>query len=44
MPELAWVKPLVPTLEGQYIIKNVLLVAIALGVAAQTKPLAKPKR
>jgi uncharacterized membrane protein YkgB len=41
VPELAWVKPFVPTLEGQYIIKNVLLVAIALGVAAQTKPLQK---
>jgi uncharacterized membrane protein YkgB len=41
VPHLAWVHPFVPTLEGQYIIKNVLLVAIALGVAAQTKPLAK---
>lgn len=44
VPHLAWVRPLVPTLEGQYIIKNVLLVAIALGVAAHTKPLATTKR
>jgi uncharacterized membrane protein YkgB len=38
VPHLAWVKPFVPTLEGQYIIKNVLLVAVAIGVAAQTQP------
>ncbi|HWT55855.1 MAG TPA: hypothetical protein VN031_02370 [Candidatus Microsaccharimonas sp.] len=37
---LAWVHPFVPTLEGQYIIKNVLLIALAIGVAAQTKPFA----
>lgn len=39
VPHLAWVKPFVPTLEGQYIIKNVLLIALAIGIAAQTKPL-----
>jgi uncharacterized membrane protein YkgB len=36
-----WVKPFVPTLEGQYIIKNVLLIAVAMGIAAQTRPLIK---
>lgn len=40
----AWVKPFVPSLEGQYIIKNVLLAALAIGVAAQTRPLAKAKK
>jgi uncharacterized membrane protein YkgB len=38
---LAWSKPFVPTLEGQYIIKNVAIIALAIGVAAQAKPLAK---
>ena len=38
---LAWTRPFVPTLEGQYIIKNVVIIALAIGVAAQTKPLLK---
>lgn len=29
LPDLTWQKPFVPTLEGQYIIKNVLLFALA---------------
>lgn len=37
--DLVWTAPFVPTLEGQYIIKNVAIVALALGVAASTKPL-----
>lgn len=41
VPDLAWSKPFVPTLEGQYIIKNLAIVALAIGIAAQTKPLAK---
>lgn len=41
VPHLAWVRPFVPTLEGQYIIKNVLLIALAIGIAAQTKPLSR---
>lgn len=40
LPELAWSKPFVPTLEGQYIIKNLAIAALAIGIAAQTKPLA----
>lgn len=45
VPHQAFVKPFVPTLEGQYIIKNLAIVALALGVAAQTLPLGtkKPK-
>lgn len=43
VPHLAWSKPFVPTLEGQYIIKNVAIIALAIGIAAQTRPL-KAKR
>ncbi|MGI5127817.1 hypothetical protein ACQEVB_13485 [Pseudonocardia sp. CA-107938] len=32
VPDAAWIAPLVPNLEGQYIIKNVLLLALALGI------------
>jgi uncharacterized membrane protein YkgB len=39
VPELAWSHPLVPSLEGQYIIKNVVIVALAVGIAAQAHPL-----
>lgn len=34
LPEATWTGLLVPTLEGQYIIKNVLIVAAAIVVAA----------
>lgn len=44
VPHLAFVKPFVPTLEGQYIIKNVAIIALALGVAAQTAPLQAPTK
>jgi uncharacterized membrane protein YkgB len=45
VPHLAFTKPFVPTLEGQYIIKNLAIIALALGVAAQTTPLVgKPRR
>jgi uncharacterized membrane protein YkgB len=40
VPELTWSAPLIPTLEGQYIIKNVAIVALAFGIAAHTEPLA----
>lgn len=38
-PDLVWQQPFVPSLEGQYIIKNIAVVALALGIAASTKPL-----
>jgi len=45
LPELTWQTAFVPTLEGQYIIKNIVIVALAFGVAAHTQPLVKaPKR
>jgi len=37
--EMTWKTFMVPTLEGQYIIKNVAIIAVAIGVAAHTKPL-----
>lgn len=42
-PEAVWQAPLVPNLEGQYIIKNAALVALALGLVAGTKPLAQKR-
>ena len=40
-PQAVWTAPFVPNLEGQYIIKNAALVALALGLVASTKPLTK---
>ena len=34
LPQIAWYKPFVPTLEGQYIIKNVALIALTIQLAA----------
>lgn len=39
--QAVWTSPLVPNLEGQYIIKNAALVALALGLVAATTPLKK---
>ena len=39
VPQLAWTHPFVPSLEGQYIIKNVALIAVAIGIVASTMPL-----
>ena len=41
VPNLVWQNWFVPTLEGQYILKNLVVVALAIGVAAQIKPLNK---
>jgi uncharacterized membrane protein YkgB len=32
---VAWIHPLVPTLEGQYIIKNLAIIALAIGLIAR---------
>ncbi len=34
-----WSNFMVPTLEGQYIIKNLVIIATAIGVAAKVKPM-----
>jgi len=39
--EAVWSSPFIPNLEGQYIIKNAALVALALGLVASTSPLKK---
>jgi uncharacterized membrane protein YkgB len=43
VPDLTWSAPFVPTLEGQYIIKNVAIVALAFGIAAHTEPLTRKR-
>jgi uncharacterized membrane protein YkgB len=37
--EITWQAPLIPTIEGQYIIKNILIVATAVGIAAHLHPM-----
>ncbi len=41
LPSVTWVSPFVPTLEGQYIIKNILIIALAISIAAHMKPIKK---
>lgn len=43
-PEAVWSALFVPNLEGQYIIKNAALVALALGLVASTAPLRGKKK
>ena len=44
VPDLTWQEAFVPTLEGQYIIKNLVIIAVAFGVAAHTEPLARLRK
>lgn len=44
VPEYVWQSLLVPNLEGQYILKNAVVVAVAIGIAASARPLEKSKR
>lgn len=44
LPDVIWRAPFVPTLEGQYIIKNAVIVAVAIGIAASTQPLMLRKK
>ncbi len=37
LPAMAWQAPLVPTLAGQYIIKNIVVVALALSVVLEKR-------
>lgn len=41
LPEVTWSGFLVPTLEGQYIIKNLVIIAAAVGIAAHLQPLSE---
>lgn len=38
LPEIAWQPFPIPTLEGQYMIKNLVIIALAMGIASQLKP------
>ena len=44
LPEMTWQSFLTPTLEGQYIIKNLVIIALAMGVAAHLHPLLRGKK
>jgi len=44
LPQIAWSGFMIPTLEGQYMIKNILIIAAAIGVAAHLHPLRKAYR
>jgi uncharacterized membrane protein YkgB len=48
LTEVTWSGFLTPTLEGQYIIKNVVIIAAAIGIASHVHPMksfkAKPQR
>lgn len=41
LPQATWSGFLVPTLEGQYIIKNILIIAAAIVIAAELEPLSE---
>lgn len=41
LPAITWQAWFVPTLEGQYIIKNLLIIALAAGIAGRLQPLSK---
>jgi uncharacterized membrane protein YkgB len=41
LPEFTWSGFLVPTMEGQYIIKNVVIIALAIGLSAHIHPIAE---
>lgn len=43
LPETTWSGFLVPTLEGQYIIKNLVVIAAAIGIASHLHALPKSK-
>jgi len=39
LPQETWSAPFVPTLTGQYIIKNLVIIAVAIGLASHLQPL-----
>ena len=39
LPSVTWTQPFVPTLEGQYIIKNLVIIATGIGIASHVHPL-----
>ena len=43
-PDFVWDAPFVPNMEGQYIFKNIALMAIAVGIAARVTPMRDRRR
>lgn len=41
LPAMSWKSFLVPTLEGQYMIKNLITIALAINIVSQTKSIKK---
>ncbi|MDO8430687.1 MAG: hypothetical protein Q7S72_01715 [Candidatus Taylorbacteria bacterium] len=44
LPDMTWQGFMTPTLEGQYIIKNLVIIALAVGIAAHLHPLHNLKK
>jgi uncharacterized membrane protein YkgB len=44
LPEVTWSGFMVPTMEGQYIIKNLVIMALALGIAVGMHPMHRKNR
>lgn len=44
LPSGTWQSFLVPTMEGQYIIKNLVIIAAAMGIAAHLHPISSQKK
>ena len=43
LPQITWAGWFAPTLEGQYILKNIIIIALAFGIAANLHPLKKQR-
>lgn len=43
LPEVTWSGFFIPTLEGQYIIKNLVIISAAIGIASRLHPLSQSK-
>lgn len=41
LPSATWLSAFTPTLEGQYIIKNLIIIALAFGIASNLEPMKK---
>lgn len=44
LPDVTWTAWFVPTLEGQYIIKNLVIIAAAIGIAAHLTPMDEERK
>lgn len=43
LPEITWMGPFLPTLEGQYILKNILIAVVGMGILADLQDLTRPE-